>query len=241
MKLYGTLVDEIANLHQLYAPTAGFCPSPLIVNGDWIPTVVDTTTSKATKELPVVVAVGANYATGVGKLPTKVDAVHRTKAPWVEERLSGKIRCRDRVTTFLRACSTGKTKRHWNGLLPFDPDGTYSKDAAASLAPEPHFVMTNFSPWITTRDWSPIRSASLEDMFGILAAPSDRGGGLWGYFHQLKKCVGPGAIWIGHGNAEIYGLFRLLCHRMDIEQWYFDSNLSFPSHMISRKAPPLPP
>ncbi len=98
-------------------------------------------------------------------------------------------------------------------------------------------MMTNLSPWITTCDWSPIRDSSLEEMFGILAAPSDRGGGSWTYFRELKKCVGGDAIWIGHGNAEVYGLFRLICWKLNIKQWFFDSNLSRPSLMIKKLTP----
>src|SRR4051812_21656031 len=88
VKVYGALVDEIAHLHQRYSPAVGYCPSPLILPGQWIPSVVDTSTAAAAAKLPVVVAIGANYATGPGNLPSKSSARHRTSPPWVEENLS---------------------------------------------------------------------------------------------------------------------------------------------------------
>lgn len=77
-----------------------------------------------------------------------------------------------------------------------------------------------------------IRDNSLEDMFGILATPGMGKDGLRNYFRELKKCVGPDSIWLGHGNAEIYGIFRLICCELKIRYWFFDSNLSQKSLMV---------
>ena len=232
MKTYQELVDEVATLHEKWAPTAGFQPSHLVVPGNWIPTVADTTTAKVTDTRRIIVAIGANFATSTGKLPSSSSRVHRRQPPWIEDNL---IRCRGRALLFLHACSSGATKAHWNGLLPFDPELYDAKQLRIDTEEAPHFLMTNISPWITTVDWSKIRDASLEDLFGILASPSNQGGGQWSYFRHLKKCVGRDAIWIGHGNADIYGIFRLLCWKLKIRNWFFDSNLSHKSQMISGK------
>lgn len=122
--------------------------------------------------------------------------------------------------------------------MPFDWDQNYAFNVAMNIGANPHFVMTNASPWITRKDWSVIRDNSLEDIFGILAAPSMGSGGIWSYFRELKKCVGRDAIWVGHGNAEIYGIFRLLCWKLNILNWFFDSNLSHPSQMTQRSKSP---
>jgi len=118
--------------------------------------------------------------------------------------------------------------------MPFDCDKYYASGIISHLGTDPHFVMTNVSPWITLRDWSKIRDDSLEDMFGILATPGMGTNGLRSYFRDLKKCVGPDAIWVGHGNAEIYGIFRILCWELKIRNWFFDSNLSRPSLMTHK-------
>jgi hypothetical protein len=227
MTTYNDLVDEIAVLYTRHAPPSAFCPSPLVVPGGWIPSVVDTTTSATPGKQPVIVAVGANYATGPGKLPAVACARRRTSPPWVEEDLG---RWRKRIMTLLVACDAGRVKGHWNGLLPFDPDQTYHLNATNRLQGA-HLVMANVCPWITTKDWATIRDASLEDMFTALSG-SGMGSGSWSYFRDLKKVVGRDVVWVGHGNAEIFGLFRLICWQLGIREWFFDSNLSRPSLMM---------
>ena len=207
MPTYNALVNGIANLHSQNQPNPAFVPPALVLANQWIPAVVDTTTAGTRTILPVIVAVGANYATGPGNMPIGVQA-NLNRSPAIR---------------FLNACSQGRVRNHWNGLLPYDPNNTYHLSVTAKLQPDPHFVMTNLSPWITARDWSIIRNNSLEDLFTILAAP---GMGLWAYFRQLKRCVGNDAIWIGHGNADVYGFFRLICWRLRINEWFFTSNLS---------------
>jgi hypothetical protein len=224
MKTYDALVDEIANLHSQNKPGPAFVPSALILRNQWIPTVVDTTTAATKTRLPVIVAVGANYATGPGNMPTKMKAKRRRGPPWVEDNLNGS---RSPVIEFLKRCSARRVKKHWNGLLPYDPYEKYYL-SFTEFKDDRHFVMTNLSPWITRYDWREIRDDSLEDLFTILAAPgmTAPGMGLWAYFKRLKKCVGRDAIWIGHGNADVYGFFRLICWNLDIKTWFFTSNLS---------------
>lgn len=229
MKTYNALVDEIANLHSWNRQKPPVVPTPLVLANQWIPTVIDTGTAKGKMKLPVIVAIGANYATGFSKMPSMASAKHRLARPWVEDKLS---RNRLRAVAFLKACSGGRVRKHWNGLLPYDPDKNYYLSVTTALNPMPHFVMTNLSPWITNRDWAAIRDNSLEDLFAILAAPRMGSGGLWAYFRQLKKCVGTDAIWIGHGNADVFGFFRLICWKLKIRMWFFDSNLSQKSLMI---------
>ena len=233
MITYNELVDGIATLHTCHSPPSAYCPGPLVVPGGWIPSVVDTTTSATPGKQPVIVALGANYATGSGKLPTLASAKQRTNPPWVEEDLG---RWRKRIMTFLAACGAGRVKSHWNGLLPLDPDLTYHLNASDRLH-SAHLVMANVCPWITTKDWATIRDDSLENMFTALSG-SGMGSGSWSYFRSLKKCVGSNAVWIGHGNAEIYGLFRLICWQLGIREWFFDSNLSRRSLVMLPAASP---
>ena len=231
MPTYNALVNGIANLHSQNQPNPVFVRPALTLVNQWIPTVVDTTTAGTRTILPVIVAVGANYATGPGNMPTQIG---RRGPPWVQANLN---RNRSSAIRFLAACSMGRVRLHWNGLLAYDFYQRYHLSVTAKLQPDPHFVMTNLSPWITTRDWSIIRDNSLEDLFTILAAP---GMGLWSYFRQLKRCVGNDAIWIGHGNADVYGFFRLICWKLKINEWFFTSNLSQRSRMILPQSAPQP-
>ena len=141
---------------------------------------------------------------------------------------------RSHAIRFLDACSKGHVLLHWNGLLTYDFYQSYHLSVINQLNSDPHFVMTNLSPWITRYDWGEIRDKSLEDLFTILAAPGMTAPGmkLWDYFKRLKKCVGRNAIWIGHGNADVYGLFRLICWNLNIKTWFFTSNLSQRSRPI---------
>jgi hypothetical protein len=224
MITYPDLVDKIVELHK--GPACA--PPPFAIAGEWIPSVVDSSSAKVTSKQIVLVAVGANYATGAGSLPSKLTAVHRSAPPGVEDKLG---RWRKRVSDHIIRCASGKTKRHWNGLLPFDPDKPLlpADPRFTSIKNNNfHFVMTNLSPWITFKDWAKIRDNRIEDIFAILAQPGIPNGML-DYFRALKKIVGSrDAIWIGHGNAEVYGIFSHYRNRkrLDIEPWFFDSNLS---------------
>ena len=220
MITYPDLVKKITELHA--GPIAA--PLPLAIAGEWIPSVVDSSSAKVSTKQVVLVAVGANYATDPGKLPSKSPGVYDS----VEAKLGP---CRKRAKNHIIRCAKGKTKRHWNGLLPFDPDKPSSSTDTLIKSIESgnfHFVMTNLSPWITFKDWAKIRDNRIEDIFSILAQPGIPNGML-NYFKGLKKIVGRrDAIWIGHGNAEVYGIFRYYCWMLGINpsSWFFDSNLS---------------
>ncbi len=199
--------------------------------GEWIPSVVDSTSEKTTTHRRVLVAIGANYATGAGSLPSKATACHRRTPQFVEAKLGGQ---RHRARSHIAHCVGGQTKSHWNGLLPFNPDkslATLDIQVREITANNFHFVMTNLSPWITSRDWATIRDNGIESSFEILAQPGITGGMLE-YFKALKKIVGSGAIWIGHGNAEVYGVFLHYCRRLHVDLWFFDSNLSQRSRFV---------
>ncbi len=220
MPTYNALTSDVAKLHIRTVPLS--MPAAA-VPGDWIPTAVDNSSASVGNEF-VVICFGANYATGVGKMPSIATARSRRSFPWVEENLNG---WRSRVEKHIEACAAGKTIPHWNGLLPYD---TTNPSIATNCwgrmqQTKYHLLMSNLSPWITTKDWSVIRDARLEDIFD-LASRFDSPSGFWGYFKALKKCAGRNSIWVGHGNAEIYGIFLLLCWKLEIKNWFFTSNLS---------------
>jgi hypothetical protein len=219
MITYNDLVDKIAQLHS---GPSGVAPS-YAINCQWIPSVVDSTTSNKTGEKRVLVAFGANFGTGSAKLPTSANKKHRIAAPWIEDNLG---KCRGAAKKHIVMCRSGLVRRHWNGILPCNPDYNLPSDAYADIENSNfHLVMTNATPWITQFDWAKIRDGNIEDIFAILAQPGTANGML-DYFRKLKKIVGRDAVWIGHGNSEIYGLFLHYCRRLTINPWFFSSNLS---------------
>jgi len=228
MKSYKDLVSGISAIHSFDSKSG--VPQEAI-EGDWLPCAVDNSTSNLSGEIPVVVSVGANYADGIDKAPTQDASSSRTEPPWIEENLA---QWKNNSSQHIFACAEQRVKPHWNGCLPWgrDPE-SLAKDCAEKISGDFHFAMANFCPWITREPWSKLRDVSVETSLELISRSGHREG-LISYFRGLRQAVGRDAIWIGHGNAEIYGLFRLVCWTLDIEKWFFASNLARPNQMIAR-------
>jgi hypothetical protein len=228
MITYSNLVQGIAALHT---PISKRTP-PYAIPKNWIPTAVDSGSFNVPKPLPVVIAFGANYTTGTGKMPNKAAAKTRRSSPWIEENLGTWKKAAKR---HIDACKGGKVVVHWNGLLPHDiTQPTVAACCARAIQNDFHFVMTNACPWVTYKDWSRIiRDKGFEDVCYLLSR-FDHTSRFMSYFCSLRNLAGNGSIWIGHGNADVYGVFRYICWRLKIQNWFFASNLSYPNKMIKR-------
>jgi hypothetical protein len=199
------------------------------------------------RDLPVVIAIGANYA------QDKVSVPH----PNVEENLSKE------KTNFLKGvavCSANKASKIKWGLRN-------TASPKISMPEDFHFVMTNFSLWITEKDWQKLPENQRANLLSKAPPhdPFDAGEpDLKAYFLQnknkgldwkkdeillqysldamaffvsvsgfphldaldraLKK---EDTLWVGHGiGSEVFALFRLWVQKRAVHNWLLLPNLS---------------
>jgi hypothetical protein len=201
------------------------------------------------RDLPVVIAVGANYA------QDKVSVPH----PKVEDDLS---RWKTNFRKGIAVCNVNKaSKIKWIVRNTASPK--------ISLPEDFHFVMTNFSLWITCADWQETPENQRANLLSE-APPHERfvtsAPDLAAYFqenkthglnwetsdilrtyalnamtyylstsgldvphldaleHALKK---EETLWVGHGiGSEVFALFRLWIQKRAIGNWLLLPNLS---------------
>lgn len=185
---------------------------------------LDSTTSENDPELPVVVAVGANYTQGnpnINYLPRNSPSGYLSCSPWVEENLSAArgnfetffapIR-RDEIVIDVAHCNTGRAKEIWttenNEFSIYTNAGQRGKDPhygnpSTWTLPDPgnyHLVMTNFCPFITNDTWSDIRDNSPWISQELLAY----GLGM-SHLVELQNALNNHIqLWLGHGFYDIY-------------------------------------
>jgi hypothetical protein len=183
------------------------------------------------RELPVVVAVGANYSQGPDTLPTSspsglIDA----DARFVEAKLT---RWRKKLDNIFRLYSDERYPTKWCPAARPDPP-IVTQSARRFQSPDPnhyHFVMTNFTPWITTTGWSKIRGTEAATL--IMEHPPSA---YWQIFlDELRRVLPPNTLWVGHGNYDVYDLWKQLVDHFCLEQWLFSSNLTFPPSWIKSR------
>jgi hypothetical protein len=179
--------------------------------------------------LPVVVAVGANYSQGAGQLPNSSPfGLIGETGPYVEADL-------------------GKWRRPLDYIFSTYRAGHYPQDWCPSARPHPrlalcsaerpqtprrfHFVMANFSPWITKIEWSKMR----ETIEARVIMESPPGTATWQEFlSRLRQTLPNNTLWVGHGNYDVHDLFMKLVVLFGLKHWLFTSNLTFAKPWLMR-------
>jgi len=174
----------------------------------------------------VVVAVGTNYTQGANKVPV----------PW---------ECRDDIGLNRRYVvhALGKLDIPTLEVMKEPTDGgpLVSWDFQPAMLREPfHFVMTNFSPWITEHAWSTL---SKEKRKPLLDHKFRRGSNCaFSRYHHLlelqRQLAEYDVIWVGHGRRNGgWKLFREFrdCNTSIIKTWALTANLSRPFQPEPRK------
>ena len=174
--------------------------------------VVDDSTSG--QELPVVIAVGANYTQSEEKTPRDVfghgcvSAKLKSWRTWLDR---GFADYRKNPSLWVKRCAAP------SHCVPVPPPGEY------------HLVMTNFCLWITKRNWSAIQAQIRADLLqnnavfagGPSSAPD------WPHLKDLHNDL-PGSLWVGHGSrTEVFTLFRQFIDKQNNTPWLLTPNVSF--------------
>ena len=207
-------------------------------------------------DAPVVVAIGANYSQGAKKLPDSSPSKQVDVWAYVEDVELRKMR--GFLDTYFHLYRSGILDRVWTTeeshqierFPDFDRKTSPIENADAELpgtaptTPAPteegmsgnpppqrpyHLVATNFSPWITTVPWSAVRNKFPAQAHAILDCPP-HGSRTSVELDDLKELLPSDTIWIGHGNHDVYVLFRGLMSRWGYARWFFRKNLAFPLH-----------
>ena len=229
---YDDLVHKLQHLEHQWRGSSP-APSPtLYPSHSWIrPTrniqYFACSNATAGKDLPVVVTVGINYTQDPTRIPDQNP--HFSKAalpgfPLVEDAVSA---------TYERYCLD---HFNYNGN-----SAVWKQNCLASMrlshpilpnGQDFHLVMTNLSPWITTKSWaSVIYNTNPADSSDLLASPPhwlrtthppsspfDHLDDLW---KHLKNEV---VLWIGHGLVVVWPHFRLFSHNNQINDWLLTAN-----------------
>jgi hypothetical protein len=175
-------------------------------------------------ELPVVVVVGANYSQGGNQLPTHSQSGLIGKdGPFIEANLS---KWRKPLERLFEVYKSGFYDFPWHPGVRPHPPLTLSSALPVQLPENFHFVMTNFTPWITTIAWATIRDMGPPYGKMIIDNPPHVGPP----FEALErlKAVLPGdTLWVGHGNYDVHDLFIELVAHFHLNQWLFCTNLTY--------------
>ncbi len=166
---------------------------------------LDTTTQSGVRDLPVVVAIGANYTQDLQMLPCEKSMGRSLpNPPWIEEPLTT---CRSNF-------------EHGLSKYKMEVDKWQALAAAGSNMPytigEFHFVMTNICPWITQQSGSSVSgnwdalSASVQAE--LLTNRTGMKGGIFAHLDDLKEALERNKAeiyWCAHGlHAGVFPLFR---------------------------------
>jgi hypothetical protein len=169
-------------------------------------------------ELPVIVAIGANYTQGKTRCPRD----HFNGQPAVEDNLQD---CRANLDRAFKSPYT-PPKAPWSSWV------RYGKASPGRFRPpdEYHLVMTNFCLWNTKAFWQKISSVDRETLLdnnplfagGKTAAPA------WEHIKKLADALKPDPIlWVAHGMwSEVFTLFGALGRVVPMPNWIMTPNLA---------------
>lgn len=198
---------------------------------------LDTTTSSGDPELPVVIAVGANYTQGtpsVNPLPKNSPSGALTHGPWVEDDLKSEKKnfCdflnpirQGNIVVDAASCKPGYAKELWEpekGEFNIFTNAAQREDDLwrSGLIPTPspwnelpesyHLVMTNFCPLVTYNAWSYYRDYNpsiSQELFSF--------GIRIGHLMALQNALGKKTkLWLGHGHFDVhYHFYTYLVRR----------------------------
>ncbi len=173
---------------------------------------LDTTTSGY--ELPVVVAVGANYTQGTVQCPRDRAAGH----PAVEDDLSY---CRARLRDAL-----SRVDQRWVAMRKAS-----HASLAAAHSENWHLVMANFCLWNTNERWQKIPVGDRTSLLANNPTFDGRSTGApqWPHLNALAHAIAPEPIlWVAHGiHSEVFGLFTSLRGLLTMSAWIMTPNISY--------------
>ena len=253
---YNDLAQKLQELEQQFGGNSthnysGSAKSAIRTNDNFQCFALDTKTSKNESELPVVIAVGANYTQGTQALPSAGTKSHLTSPPWIEDDLGNE---RKNFESFLNTvrngnvvldssvCSPGDAKELWEpeyGRFKIFTNALQRGDDPWRISPHNgswknilptnyHLVMTNFCPFITNKSWGDYRDYEphvSQELFSF-------GLGL-GHLTALQQAIGNHTdLWLGHGMFDVYYHFYTYLVRgyepgfssLNKNQWLFTCN-----------------
>lgn len=166
------------------------------------------TARDASRSLPVVVSVGANYSQGPDQL---ADGVIANLGQW-----------RESLNAVLKKYRQGIYPLWWQpGEWEGQPLELFS-ESPIEIPETYHYVMTNFCPWITRAPWADLRGT--EAARTLLLNPP--GNVPWAdYLSRLREGLPADTLWTGHGNWDIYQEFTQLVRNFQLDRWLFSCNL----------------
>jgi hypothetical protein len=213
---YTPLEQILQDLETKVLPARRMFPSAFEVRDNGKSTVqgfvLDDSTSD--QELPVVIAVGANYTQNNEFTPRDVIGSGDVRAKlkswrtWLDR---GFADYRKNPSLWVKRCAAPSLS------LPVPPPGKY------------HLVMTNFCLWITRRNWSAIqaqiRADLLQNNAHFAVRPSVAPD--WPHLQDLHNKL-PDSLWVGHGSrTEVFTLFRQFVDKQNNTPWLLTPNVSF--------------
>lgn len=257
---YNELAEELQGLEKKFGGNStqsysGSAKSAIRPTDNFQCFALDTTTSSGNLELPVVIAVGANYCDGKTALPSGKSKGVLKNFPWIEYNLNGE---RVRFEGFLCParkgnvvidhipCKPGYAKELWepeNGKFKIFTNAGQRGDDLWRSGPIPtpppwnqlpesyHLVMTNFCPLVTYNAWSYYRDYNpsiSQELFSF--------GLSLGHLMALQNALGKQTkLWLGHGHFDVYHHFYTYLVRgyqpgftaLTKNQWAFTSNSGF--------------
>lgn len=184
---------------------------------------LDTTTAANAHELPVVIAVGANYTQNTQQLPSQPPSSPLSAQPCIEESLTS---CRTQLKNGLTAYSS--KFQDWQQLAAAGINMTDLKEF--------HLVMTNFCPWVTDNagyatsgNWDAL-SASVQAEL-LTNALNHQNSGFVHLDALLSVLNGDENVyWCAHGlHSGVFPLFRMWQRSRQCqlgERWILLNNLS---------------
>lgn len=168
---------------------------------------VNNTTRDRT--LAVIVSVGANFSQGPDALDIGVESALE---PW-----------RGPLEAVFDAYRRGVYRQWWSPSERRRLRLKLFSDLPIEIPRNYHYVMTNFSAWITKDPWSFLRGTEATEKL-LLYSP---GNVFWTDYLGLLREVLPGdTLWTGHGNWDVHAEFMKLVDRFELNRWLFSSNLT---------------
>ena len=213
---YSALHQILLDLEtQVATSPPGGIPRPPAVRSILSPAqgfALDRETAPYDGELPVVVAVGANYTQGNVKCPRDNAAA----AILVEDDLR---QCRQRVIDALDVLT--------NQWIPLGK----ASSTAIGFPTNFHLVMTNFCLWNTEMKWQSIPATMRCKLLGsnptFHSKPTTSPN--WPHLYEQKsKLYSTRVLWIAHGiHSEVFDLFQAARPILGIRDWMMTPNLSY--------------
>lgn len=224
---YTQLEQVLQNLETQVSSTHGTFPSHFEVRNNGKSKVQGFTLDDSTagQNLPVVVAVGANYTQDKVSTPRDVHGIGGVSAKlkscrtWLDR---GFASYKSDPVLWTRRCAAQS---------PHLGVPMQSRYLGVPMQSRYHLVMTNFCLWITKRSWSEIQAQVRADLLQNNACfrgiPSVSPA--WPHLEALANALAEWSpLWVGHGcRTEVSAIFRQFIDAKMSSPWILMPNLAF--------------